>query len=133
MFQAKKDFHTLLREHPEIDRHARWSEVKKKLEADVRYKAVDSSGLRDDWFRDYCRVLKEERRKAKERDREHRKENREKEKHRSKRDKERDSERRKERREEDRIDKESEGEIVMRTDGEVSVFHINIVYSYLEG
>lgn len=39
---------------------------------------MDSSGQREDWFREYCKILKDEKRKAKEKDREHKKE---KEKH----------------------------------------------------
>lgn len=60
----------LLREHSEIDRHTRWSEIKKKLDSDSRYKMVDSSSLREDYFRDYLRILKDERRhRERERDR----------------------------------------------------------------
>lgn len=70
----------LLREHSEIDRHSRWSEVKKKLDSDSRYKMVDSSSLREDYFRDYIRMLKDERR------------HREKEKERRERDRNRDQE-----------------------------------------
>lgn len=121
--QAKKDFHTLLREHPDIDRHSRWSDVKKKIDSDPRYKAVDSSGMREDWFREYCKILKDEKRRAKEKEREHKRENRDKEKHRSKRDKgDRDGERAREKKEDDRHEKESEGEIIFKTDGEVSSF-----------
>lgn len=60
--QIRKDFFDLLREHSEIDRHSRWSDVKKKLDSDSRYKLVDSSSLREDYFRDYIRILKDERR-----------------------------------------------------------------------
>lgn len=90
VLQAKKDFFALLRENPEIDRHARWSDVKKKLDADLRYKAVESSNQREDFFREYCKVLKEEKKKAKEKDREHKRE-KDKEKH-KKKDKDRDGE-----------------------------------------
>lgn len=37
----------------DIDRHSRWSDVKRKLDSDPRYKAVESSVQREDWFRDY--------------------------------------------------------------------------------
>lgn len=37
----------------EFDRHARWSDVKRKLEADNRYKAVDNGIQREDWFREH--------------------------------------------------------------------------------
>lgn len=61
-FQIRKDFFDLLREHSEIDRHSRWSDIKKKLDSDSRYKMVDSSSLREDYFREFIRVLKDERR-----------------------------------------------------------------------
>ncbi|PSN54986.1 Transcription elongation regulator 1, partial [Blattella germanica] len=51
--QVKRDFIALLREHADIDRHSRWSEVKKRLDTDPRYKAVESSSAREDWFREY--------------------------------------------------------------------------------
>ncbi|KAK0167860.1 hypothetical protein PV327_001715 [Microctonus hyperodae] len=91
---VKKDFMTMLREHKDIDRHSHWSDCKKKLESDWRYRAVDSASTREDWFRDYVRILKEERKKDKEKekdrdkDREHR--HREKDHHKSdKKDKDR--------------------------------------------
>lgn len=68
--QVKRDFFSLLKEHQEIDRHSRWSDVKKRLDSDPRYKAVDSSATREDWFREYQKVLKEERKRDKEKDRE---------------------------------------------------------------
>ncbi|XP_044756362.1 transcription elongation regulator 1-like isoform X2 [Coccinella septempunctata] len=91
--QVKKDFFVLLREHSDIDRHSYWGDVKRKLDSDARYKAVESSGQREDWFREYCKMLKEEKKKAKEKDREHK---REKEKHKKKdKDKEREKDRHK--------------------------------------
>lgn len=89
MLQIKKDFFAMLRENTDLDRHARWSEVKKKFDSDARYKAVDSSGQREDWWREYCKILKEEKKRAKEKDREHKKD---KEKH-KKKDKDRDEKR----------------------------------------
>lgn len=89
MLQIKKDFFAMLRENTDLDRHARWSEVKKKFDCDARYKAVDSSGQREDWWREYCKILKEEKKRAKEKDREHKKD---KEKH-KKKDKDRDEKR----------------------------------------
>lgn len=64
----------MLREHSDIDRHTRWPDVKKKVDSDPRYRAVDSSSTREDWFREYCKILKDEKRRAKEKDREHRRE-----------------------------------------------------------
>ncbi|XP_046625933.1 transcription elongation regulator 1 isoform X1 [Neodiprion virginianus] len=86
--QVKKDFLTMLREHKDIDRHSHWSDCKKKLESDWRYRLVESATAREDWFRDYIRILKEERKKEKERDKDHK--HREKDHHKSeKKDKDR--------------------------------------------
>merc|ERR1739848_514270 len=62
---AKKDFVAMLKEFAddpenELDRHSRWSDVKKKLDSDSRYKNVDSSGLREDYFLDFIHDLKDE-------------------------------------------------------------------------
>nr|XP_022904284.1 transcription elongation regulator 1 [Onthophagus taurus] len=97
--QVKKDFLSLLRENSDIDRHARWSDVKKKLDTDPRYKAVDSSGQREDWFREYCKILKDEKKRAKEKDKEHKKE-KDKEKHKKSKDKDKDKEKDKDSKEE---------------------------------
>lgn len=70
----------MLREHSDIDRHSHWSDVKRKVDADPRYKAVDSHGMREDWFREYCKILKEEKRRRKE----ERERERNKDKHRKK-------------------------------------------------
>lgn len=37
----------------DIDRHSRWSDVKRKVDNDPRYKIVESGVQREDWFRDY--------------------------------------------------------------------------------
>lgn len=53
----------MLREN-DIDRHQRWSDVKKKIdEKDSRYKAVGDSITREDYFHDYCKMLKDEKKK----------------------------------------------------------------------
>merc|ERR1712038_996884 len=67
---AKKDFVAMLKEFAddpenELDRHSRWSDVKKKLDSDSRYKNVDSSGLREDYFLDFVHDLKDEHKKKK--------------------------------------------------------------------
>ncbi|KAL1115966.1 hypothetical protein AAG570_005461 [Ranatra chinensis] len=67
--QIKKDFVTMLRETPEVDRHSRWSDIKKRLDADPRYKAVESSLTREDWFREHIKMLKDERKREKDKDR----------------------------------------------------------------
>ncbi|XP_028161001.1 splicing regulatory glutamine/lysine-rich protein 1-like [Ostrinia furnacalis] len=61
---VKVDFIALLKEKA-VDRHARYPEVKKKIDSDARYKAVESSSVREDYFREYCKLVKEERKKEK--------------------------------------------------------------------
>lgn len=61
--QIRKEFFELLREN-DIDRHQRWSDVKKKIDdKDSRYKAVGDSITREDYFHDYCKMLKDEKKK----------------------------------------------------------------------
>lgn len=105
-FQVKRDFLALLREHADIDRHSRWSDVKKRLDMDPRYKAVESSSAREDWFREYVKALKEERKREKERDRE----KRDKRENKDKGDKERDREREREKEKEKEKEKEEEND-----------------------
>ncbi|KAK8726210.1 hypothetical protein OTU49_010422, partial [Cherax quadricarinatus] len=66
--QIKKDFFTMLKE-ADIDRHSRWSDVKRKVDNDPRYKIVESGVQREDWFRDYMIKIKEERRRSRDRSR----------------------------------------------------------------
>ncbi|XP_050536238.1 transcription elongation regulator 1 [Daktulosphaira vitifoliae] len=98
--QARKQFIELLREHNEIDRHTRWTDIKKKLDHDSRYKVVDSSTLREDYFMDYIKILKDERKREKER------EHRDKDKHSHKRDK-RDKEEKESKKSESKIEEKS--------------------------
>lgn len=92
--QVKKDFMAMLREQSDVDRHSHWSDVKRKVDSDARYKAVDSSSQREEWFREYCKILKEEKKRNKEKEREHKRERGEREKHKKKdKDKDRDSSR----------------------------------------
>lgn len=60
----------LLRECGDISRHSRWLQVKKQIDGDKRYRAVDSPITREDYFHDYLKSLKEERRKQKDKDKE---------------------------------------------------------------
>lgn len=53
----KTNFMQLLKETSDIDRQSKWSDIKKKIDSDPRYKAVDSSSRREDWFKDYARTL----------------------------------------------------------------------------
>jgi hypothetical protein len=55
--QLKSDFISLLKDTSDIDRHSRWSDIKRKIDSDPRYKAVDSSSRREDWFKDYVKNL----------------------------------------------------------------------------
>merc|ERR1712130_864350 len=65
--QIKMDFKEMLKDCDIIDRHAYWGDVKKSLQDDPRYLAVESSGQREDWFVDYIHELKDEHRREKER------------------------------------------------------------------
>jgi len=80
--------------------------MKKRLDTDARYKAVESSSAREDWFREYVKALKEERKREKERDRE----KRDKRENKDKGDKERDREREREKEKEKEKEKEEENE-----------------------
>ncbi|XP_069052074.1 transcription elongation regulator 1 isoform X3 [Lepisosteus oculatus] len=50
--KVKHDFYELLSDH-HIDGQLRWSKVKDKLESDHRYKAVESSAMREELFKQY--------------------------------------------------------------------------------
>ncbi|XP_078267929.1 transcription elongation regulator 1-like isoform X2 [Rhinoraja longicauda] len=54
--KIKGNFFDMLSEH-HLDSQLRWSKVKEKFESDSRYKAVDSSGLREDFFKQYMDKL----------------------------------------------------------------------------
>merc|ERR1711997_561491 len=64
--QTRKEFFAMLKESSGVDRHSHWSDVKKTLEGDSRYKAVESSSQKEDWFLDHIHDLKEDHRKEKE-------------------------------------------------------------------
>merc|ERR1712088_449054 len=64
--QTRKEFFAMLKESTGVDRHSHWSDVKKTLEGDSRYKAVESSSQKEDWFLDHIHDLKEDHRKEKE-------------------------------------------------------------------
>ena len=57
-WQLKSDYIQMLKEM-DLDKHSRWSETKKKIDGESRYKAVESSSRREDWFRDYIKNLHE--------------------------------------------------------------------------
>ncbi|VDL92502.1 unnamed protein product [Schistocephalus solidus] len=56
--KIKSDFISLLKEQ-KLSRHSHWSDLKKKIGSDPRYRAVDSSSRREDWFKEYVRKLEE--------------------------------------------------------------------------
>merc|ERR1712079_979267 len=64
------DFKDLLKETEGIDRHSHWSDIKKIIEKEDRYVAVDSSSQRQDWFDDYIQELKDVHRREKEKKKE---------------------------------------------------------------
>ena len=43
----------MLEDVEEITKHSRWSKIKEKCYKDSRYKAVDHSSQREDWFNEY--------------------------------------------------------------------------------
>ncbi len=51
--QLKLDFFAMLEERDDIDKHTRWSKIKDRMHKDSRYKAVDHSSQREDWFKEY--------------------------------------------------------------------------------
>ncbi|RWS06816.1 hypothetical protein B4U79_04823 [Dinothrombium tinctorium] len=55
--KAKQEFLELLAEKTFIDRHSKWSDIKEKIRDDPRYKAFDSSTLREDTFKSYISQL----------------------------------------------------------------------------
>ncbi|XP_017456449.2 transcription elongation regulator 1 isoform X5 [Rattus norvegicus] len=54
--KIKSDFFELLSNH-HLDSQSRWSKVKDKVESDPRYKAVDSSSMREDLFKQYIEKI----------------------------------------------------------------------------
>lgn len=53
----KKNFYSMLKELKHLYKHSSWTETKKLIENDARYKAIESSSKREDYFRDYCKGL----------------------------------------------------------------------------
>lgn len=108
--KLKSDFIQLLKETSDIDRHSRWSEIKRKIDSDSRYKAVDSSSRREDWFKDYVRKLEDKRDKDKDKDKD---KERDREKDRDK-DRERDEDSDDERKEREKQEKQERIEASIR-------------------
>jgi len=57
VLKIKVDYLTMLKEMTNLSRHSSWTKTKEKLASDSRYKAVESSSKREDWFRDYIKYL----------------------------------------------------------------------------
>lgn len=57
--KLKKNYFSMLKEIKTLHRHSSWSETKKLIESDPRYKAIESSSKREDYFRDHCKYLDE--------------------------------------------------------------------------
>ncbi|XP_054708785.1 transcription elongation regulator 1-like [Uloborus diversus] len=55
--KSKKDFVDLLKEQKTVDKYSRWGDVKKLIMDDARYKAVESSSLREEWFKEFFSKL----------------------------------------------------------------------------
>ncbi|XP_055624534.1 transcription elongation regulator 1 [Toxorhynchites rutilus septentrionalis] len=70
--QIRKNFMAMLREHSEITRHSRFHDVRKRLESDSRYRAIADPALREDLFEEHVKILKDEKKRAKEKDRKRR-------------------------------------------------------------
>lgn len=56
MFKVKQDFFELLSDY-HVDGQQRWSKVKEKMETDPRYKAVETSAAREEFFKNYVERL----------------------------------------------------------------------------
>lgn len=67
--QIRKDFLAMLRERSEITRHTRFHDVRKRLESDSRYRAISDPAIREDLFEEHIKILKDEKKRAKEKDR----------------------------------------------------------------
>ena len=114
----------MLRDDKSIDHHAHWSDVKKRLDSDPRYRAVESSGQREDWFRDHVHDLKEERRREKRREKE-KKKKRSRSRSKERRSKSRDG--RKENGDRDSEERKSDNEKKHREDGEKTDDEVRMV------
>ena len=59
-----------------FSRHSRWGDVKKKFDSDPRYKTVESSSLKEDYFMDFVHDLKDDHRTKSKKDKKDRKRSR---------------------------------------------------------
>lgn len=56
MVQVKNDFTALLAEQ-KLDSKAQWRKVRSKIEKDLRYKAVENTMQREEWFKEHIEQL----------------------------------------------------------------------------
>lgn len=56
----KQEFLELLNEQTGLTRKSKWSDIKKTIDQDTRYKQVDSSSTREEWFKEFSKTLPEE-------------------------------------------------------------------------
>ena len=57
--KTKKNFMAMLKEIKGLHRNSSWTDTKKSIEDDPRYKAIENKDKRKDYFRDYCKYLDE--------------------------------------------------------------------------
>jgi FF domain len=53
----KTDFMHMLHELPGLSAVSFWIDVRPRLEADPRFRAVPSNSLKEEWFREFCSGL----------------------------------------------------------------------------
>ena len=56
LLQIHNDFAALLAEQ-KLDSNAHWRKIRSKIEKDPRYKAVESSVEREEWFKEHVEQL----------------------------------------------------------------------------
>lgn len=56
MVQVKNDFAALLAEQ-KLDSKAQWRKVRSKIEKDPRYKVVENTMQREEWFKEHIEQL----------------------------------------------------------------------------
>ena len=120
--KARKGFYAMLKEMKSLHRHSSWTESKRLLESDTRYKAIESNSKREDYFRDYVKGLEAEKETEDKISSSHK----DKEKNGRDRDKDRDREHKSKRR-----DSSRDGEEKMDHDGDrhESSYYIFLIFS----
>lgn len=51
--QAKSDFMDMLGESEAITERSQWKKIKSLFDRDTRYRAVDSTAQKEEWFKEY--------------------------------------------------------------------------------